>query len=187
MQLAEFRGQAAPVLGLSDGTIRLRQQELYRIPELREGGMKGRAYAHTDSDLAATPTNTGMLLLVGILPGPLRTIGERTARMWFAPAVAPSAGCPVTGAVTLGQALEWLLASPEHAAALDELVLVAKLDEVTLRWCDKLKTLPSIFAANPGREYRRRVAAALTGGPIHSIKLVGKNVHKVALLLADDG
>lgn len=186
MQLAEFRGQAAPVLGLSDGTIRLRQQELYRIPELREGGMKGRTYSHTDADLAATPANTGMLLLCGILPGPLHTIGERTARMWFAGQVSPHTGCAVTGAATLGQAIEWLLASPDHAAVLAAFEFVEKLDEVTLRW--RAGGLPSIFAPYTPREYRHRVAAAADKlGLMHSIKLTGENVHKVALLLAADG
>ena len=171
-KISEVRREIAPLLGMTDGSLRQLQDPLWRE-------MKDQV---ADIGLLATTTSTALLILCALSGRDRGTVGKRVLRLWQAPPVDKEGPQPLRGCKTLGDALTLILASADLRARLDHVELAHEFPAVTLSWS---ATSFVAFSPYPTRtEWRRRVQDAPK--LIHTTKLFRATFDKIAALIAAD-
>ncbi len=208
MQLAQLRAEIAPLFGVSDDVLRVRQQMLYREPELRKLGMTGRRTALRDRALVATAASSALLIVAAMLGKNRETIGSAVVSMWRARCVTPT-GNPLEECRTVGALLTLLLQRADVRGRLvffeldhdiphlslvfgDHAIMVSDRPLSVGEWQRRIDsaveagTLSRTFYAPYRPEvWKRRVDAAFAAGEVaHISRLPAGTLDKVAALIA---
>jgi hypothetical protein len=182
MQLAQLRAEIAPLFGMSDDTLRIRQQSLYREPALREVGMTGRRTELRDRALTATAATSALLVLTAML-GKTRetTIGPAVVRLWKARCVTPT-GNPLERCETLGALLTLLLQGADVRARLSYFELDQDIPHFTFVFNRGSRLVYAPFTPD---QWKRQFDAAFAAGELaHISRLPTATLDKVAALIA---
>jgi hypothetical protein len=153
MQLAELRARIAPLFGMTDDNLRLRQQSLYREPALRSEGMTGRGTELRDRAHTATAVTSALLVLTGLLGKTRETIGRAVVEMWLAPPVTKT-GNPLERCELAGAALGLLLQRADIRKRLSDVELNHDVPQLLLRF-DRGSEV--VYAPYAPEEWKRRV------------------------------
>lgn len=184
MQLAQLRAEIAPLFGMTEDNLRVRQQSLYREPALRKLGMTGRGTELRDRALTATAASSALLMLTAMLGMTRETIGPAVVRLWEAPPVTRS-GNPVERCALLGAALTLLLQRPDVRSRLADIAVELNHDvpDLTLVWNRGSRVT---FAPFDGpRAWRRRILEIAETGRLDRVsRLPRTTFDKVAALIA---
>jgi hypothetical protein len=183
MRLAEMRSKVAPLLGTSDDNLRIRQQELYKQPQLRNVRPGRRAAGSDTEGLRATAASSALVLLTAVLGYSKDKIGRAVVRFWEAPVVTrtgnPLEECKISGAL-----LTLLLERADIRGELAYFEIDHDIPHIAFVF-----NLGSrlVYAPYKPREWERRVKEAEKQGEVaHLTRLPVATLHKVADLIADE-
>jgi hypothetical protein len=207
MQLAQLRREIASLFDTTDDGLRVKQQMLYRVPKLRDAGMKGRAGAKGDSGLIATHSASALLMLTAMLGYNRDKIVPAVTRLWESGCVTPT-GNPIEGAETLGAVLTLLLQRSDVRGRLIHFELDRDIPHVSFvfggrdilyeahapdDWQPRIdravaagELARTFYAPYSPAEWKRRVDRAFRAGQMaHISRLPATTFDKVAALIDD--
>lgn len=180
MQIAQVRAKIAPLLGMTDGALRIRQQELQRSGSLKRWRGGG------ENALVATASSGAMLVLIGMVgktSATKNTIAPVVLHLWEARCMTPGEH-PASGCALLGAALTALIAHEKLCERLDRVELNHDIPDVALIWRDGART--STFAPYSSRDWHRRVLGVTESGRLDRVsRLPAATFAKIAALIAD--
>lgn len=211
MQLAQLRAEIAPLFGVSDDLLRIRQQSLYREPPLRKLGMTGRGTELRDRANTATIASGALLLLAAMFGGTKESIGPTVAKLWQSRLVTKT-GNPLENCKTAGTLLTLLL---KRADIRDRLLfceidrgvphltfafgpaawLVSDKPLTATEWQQRIDDAVKVgelsrtfYAPYTPKQWERRMAQALERGEMAFVyRLPATTLHKVAALISQEG
>lgn len=183
MQLSEMCAQIAPWFDTTPQGLRVRQQELYKVPKLRAAGMTGRKGLTKEALVATIPT-TALLVLTAMLGHNKDKIAPAVTRMWGARCTTPGAH-PLNGCETFGAALIALLERKQLRARLDTIDIMIKYEVASLWWRDYPE--PSRFHPHNRKEWEHlQRNARMDDNPVRINRVPAATLDKVAALIERD-
>jgi hypothetical protein len=183
MQMSELRREVAPLVGLTDGTLRILQQGLYGVAEFQAAGLKGRAGDVGDRGLLVTNSSSALVILAGMLGKDRETIGARVLQLWQAQSISRT-GNPLERCKTLGAALTRFLARADVREHLDYIELDRDIPDMTVV-LDKGSRV--VFSPLKPKQWTRRMEAMFARGTVTDVRRLPRTTFdKVAALIAAD-